>query len=165
VESRSGEGSEFYLYLPRCERPRVEEIARTAPQEEATGSEVVLFVEDETNIREPAKEVLESRGYTVLSASDGAEALEILRQWGGPIDLLITDVIMPGINGGQLADALCGETPGLQVLYISGYPEDAIARHGVLQPGRSFLQKPFPPGVLLRKVREVLDRGDACSTG
>ena len=120
VESRTGEGSKFHLYLPRCERPAVEELAEDAPREEATGREVVLFVEDEANIREPAKEVLEARGYTVLSARDGAEAQEVLRQWGGPIDLLVTDVIMPGINGGQLADALCTETPGLQVLYISG---------------------------------------------
>jgi two-component system cell cycle sensor histidine kinase/response regulator CckA len=164
VESRIGGGSKFHLYLPRCEQPGEEELARVAPQEKTAGREVVLFVEDEANIREPAKEVLEARGYTVLAASDGAEAQEVLRQWGGPIDLLVTDVIMPGINGSQLADALCDEAPGLQVLYISGYPADAIARHGVLQPGRSFLHKPFPPGVLLRKVREVLDRGGACST-
>lgn len=125
---------------------------------------MVLFVEDEDNIREPAKEILESRGYTVVTASHAAHALEIARQWKGQFDLLVTDVIMPGMNGSQLADALCRQRPALRVLFISGYPEDAIGRDGELQAGRSFLQKPFPPGVLLRKVREVLDREDACST-
>jgi CheY-like chemotaxis protein len=126
----------------------------------ARGTEVVLLTEDEDNIREPAQEILEGRGYTVLSAYDGAHALEVARQWNGPIHLLISDVVMPGMSGSELAAQLVAERPGLRVLYISGYPEDAIARHGVLQPGRSFLQKPFPPGVLLQTVREILDQGD-----
>jgi two-component system cell cycle sensor histidine kinase/response regulator CckA len=164
VRSAPGKGSCFTLYLPRADRPADGEVRPApAPRMEKGGHEVVLFVEDEQNIREPAKEVLESRGYVVLAARDGADALRISRQWDGLLDLLVTDVIMPGMNGSQLAEALCRERPGLRVLYISGYPEEAIARHGVLESHRSFLQKPFPPGALLRKVREVLERGGECS--
>ena len=163
VESRPGEGSSFFLYLPAVEKPAEQERPEREPRDQETGSEVILLVEDEENIREPAQEVLESRGYTVLSASDAAEALKISRDWTGALDLLVTDVVMPGMNGSQLADELCHERPSVKVLYISGYPEDAIARHGVLEPDRSFLQKPFPPGVLLRKVREVLDQEVSCS--
>jgi len=163
VESRPGKGASFFLYLPRVEQPAEQERPEREPRDQETGSEVILFVEDEENIREPAQEVLEARGYTVLSASDAAEALRIARDWTGALDLLVTDVVMPGMNGSQLADELCHERPAVKVLYISGYPEDAIARHGVLEPDRSFLQKPFPPGVLLRKVREVLDQEVSCS--
>ncbi|MFL6290639.1 MAG: ATP-binding protein [Thermoanaerobaculia bacterium] len=163
VESRPGEGSSFVLFLPGVEKPAEQGRPEREPRDQETGSEVILFVEDEENIRHPAREVLESRGYTVLSASDAAEALKIAGDWAGTIDLLVTDVVMPGMNGSQLADEICRRRPSVKVLYISGYPEDAIARHGVLEPDRSFLQKPFPPGVLTRKVREVLDREAACS--
>jgi PAS domain S-box-containing protein len=164
VESAPGQGSSFLLYLPAVPGDAEEGRSLEAPLErEDAAGEVVLFVEDEENIREPAREVLESRGYTVLSAGGAAEALSVMREWKEHIDLLVTDVVMPGMNGSQLADEVCRERPAMRVLYISGYPEDAIARHGVLQEGRSFLQKPFPPGVLLRKVREVLDQeGGEC---
>ena len=165
VESAPGAGSSFFVSLPAAEPPAEALAPARAPRDDEGGHEVVLFVEDEDNIREPAKEVLESRGYTVIAAAHGAQALEIARQWNGHFDLLVTDVIMPGMNGSQLADELCRERPALRVLFISGYPEEAIARHGALQAQRAFLQKPFPPGVLLRKVREVLDRGDTCSAG
>ena len=164
VESAPGEGSSFFVYLPAAEPPAAAVSPAQAPREDEGGREVVLFVEDEDNIREPAREVLESRGYTVVTAAHAAHALEIARQWNGHFDLLVTDVIMPGMNGSQLADELCRERPALRVLFISGYPEDAIARNGDRQSRRAFLQKPFPPGVLLRKVREVLDRGEGeCS--
>ena len=101
----------------------------------------------------------------MLAARDGAHAIAEARRWDGPIHLLISDVVMPGMSGSELAGQLEAERPGLRVLYISGYPEDAIARHGVLHPGRSFLQKPFPPGVLLQTVREILDQGDKWPTG
>lgn len=165
VESAPGAGSSFFVYLPAAEPPEADVSPARVPRDDGGGHEFVLFVEDEDNIREPAKEVLESRGYTVVAAAHGAQALEIARQWNGHFDLLVTDVIMPGMNGSQLADELCRERPALRVLFISGYPEEAIARHGELQSQRAFLQKPFPPGVLLRKVREVLDRGDTCSAG
>jgi CheY-like chemotaxis protein len=118
---------------------------------------VVLLVEDEANIREPAVEILESRGYTVLSAGDAAEALNVAARHAGRIHIMITDVVMPGMSGSKLAERLTAERPDLKVVYISGYPEEAIAHHGVLNPGHIFLQKPFSPAALLAKVREVLD--------
>jgi two-component system cell cycle sensor histidine kinase/response regulator CckA len=160
VDTELGKGSTFTVYLPQAMAP-TEASPRSEPAREVSnGSEVVLLTEDEDNIREPAQEILEARGYTVLAACDGAHALEAAHGWDGPIHLLISDVVMPGMSGSELAGQLVAERPGLRVLYISGYPEDAIARHGVLQPGRSFLQKPFPPGVLLQTVREILDQGD-----
>jgi two-component system, cell cycle sensor histidine kinase and response regulator CckA len=160
VETELGKGSTFTVYLPQAVAP-TEVAPRLEPEREmARGSEVVLLTEDEDNIREPAQEILEARGYTVLAACDGAHAIEAARAWDGPIHLLISDVVMPGMSGSELAAQLVADRPGIRVLYISGYPEDAIARHGVLQPGRSFLQKPFPPGVLLQTVREILDQGD-----
>ncbi len=160
VDTELGKGSTFTVYLPQAVAP-AESPERFEPAREmARGTEVVLLTEDEDNIREPAQEILEGRGYTVLSACDGAHALETARQWAGPIHLLISDVVMPGMSGSELAAQLEAERPGIRVLYMSGYPEDAIARHGVLHPGRSFLQKPFPPGVLLQTVREILDQGD-----
>ena len=121
------------------------------------GSEVVLLVEDEDNIREPAVEILESRGYKVLSAADAVQALAAAEGHHGPIHILVTDVVMPGLSGSQLAQRLLRRRPEIQVLYISGYPEDSISHHGVLDAGQHFLQKPFPPGQFLEKVREVLD--------
>ena len=160
VDTELGKGSTFTVYLPQSEPP-AEAPARSEPaNDNGRGTEVVLFAEDEDNIREPAKEILEGRGYTVLAARDGAHAIEEAGRWDGPIHLLISDVVMPGMSGSELAAKLEAERPGLRVLYISGYPEDAIARHGVLHSGRSFLQKPFPPGVLLQTVREILDQGD-----
>jgi DNA-binding response OmpR family regulator len=117
----------------------------------------VLLVEDEDNIREPAVEILESRGYRVLSAPDATQALAISDQHAGPIHILVTDVVMPGLSGSQLAGQLVRRRPELLVLYISGYPEDSIAHHGVLSEDQHFLQKPFPPGQFLEKIRAVLD--------
>jgi two-component system cell cycle sensor histidine kinase/response regulator CckA len=157
VESEPGKGSTFYLYLPAVENtapaaePRTEEDRRVT-----SGSEVVLLVEDEDNIREPAAEILESRGYAVLTARNGVEALQVAESHAGPIHLVITDVVMPQMSGSRLAEALRKARPDTRVLYISGYPEDAIAHHGVLEPRHRFLKKPFPPGVLLTTVRELL---------
>ncbi|MEA2561793.1 MAG: two-component system, cell cycle sensor histidine kinase and response regulator CckA [Acidobacteriota bacterium] len=160
VETELGKGSTFTVYFPQAKEPK-EAVPRSEPAREmARGTEVILLTEDEDNIREPAQEILEARGYTVLAACDGAHAIEAARAWDGPIHLLISDVVMPGMSGSELAAQLEAERPGLRVLYISGYPEDAIARHGVLQRGRSFLQKPFPPGVLMQTVRDILDQGD-----
>jgi DNA-binding NtrC family response regulator len=117
----------------------------------------VLLVEDEDNIREPAIEILEGRGYKVLAARDAAQALALAEGHPGPIHILVTDVVMPGQSGNQLAQQLSSLRPELRVLYISGYPEDSISHHGVLNPEQCFLQKPFPPGQFLEKVREVLD--------
>jgi PAS domain S-box-containing protein len=163
VESEEGKGTTFTVYLPRSEAPAAQPEPAERVREESRGSEVVLLAEDEENIREPAQEVLEARGYTVIAAGDAAQALAAARAWSGPIHLLVTDVVMPGMSGSELAEQLSRERRELHVLFISGYPEGVIAQHGVLQEGRSFLQKPFPPGVLLRTVRDILDKGERCT--
>jgi len=164
AESSPGKGTRFTILLPEAEEreesaePPEERSAAPGPDR---GSEVLLLVEDEDNIREPAQEVLEGRGYTVLAAHDAAEALRLAQNHPGPIHLLVTDVLMPGMSGSQLAERLVLLRPEARVLYISGYPEEAIVHHGALQSGPAFLQKPFPPGLLLSTVRSVLDsRGD-----
>jgi two-component system, cell cycle sensor histidine kinase and response regulator CckA len=159
VETEPGKGSSFHVFLPRLPDAGDEVETHPSPATADRGTEVLLLVEDEDSIREPAMEILESRGYVVLGASGGADALAVARAHEGPIDLMITDVVMPGMNGTQLAEELRSSRPGMRVLYISGYPEDAIAHHGVLDPGKVFLQKPCPAAVLLRTVREVLDAG------
>jgi PAS domain S-box-containing protein len=159
AESEPGRGTRFLILLPRIAEEA--ERAPVRPTQRARrvrhGSEVVLLVEDEDNIRQPAVEILESRGYRVLAAADGTAALAASEGHDGPIHILVTDVVMPGISGNQLAQRLLARRPEMRVLYISGYPEDAIAHHGVLHPEQHFLQKPFPPGQFLEKVREVLD--------
>jgi len=161
VESTPGEGTRFLILLPRAtEAP--ESLARPAARSgrrSRGGSEVVLLVEDEDNIREPAIEMLEGRGYQVFAAPDANRALALAEEHPGPIHILVTDVVMPGLSGNQLARRLLTGRPEMRVLYISGYPEDSIAHHGVLDREQHFLQKPFPPGQFLEKVREVLDVG------
>jgi PAS domain S-box-containing protein len=159
VDSAPGCGTTFTVLLPRADGTvAVAEPRRPLPDVTVPGgSEVVLLVEDEDNIRRPAVEMLESRGYTVLAAPDAEQALAISERFKESIHLLVTDVIMPGLSGSQLAERLLARRPGLQVLYMSGYPEDAIAHHGILDPHKRFLQKPFAPSLLLRTVREMLD--------
>jgi signal transduction histidine kinase/FixJ family two-component response regulator len=157
VDTELGKGSSFHVFLPRLADAADEAESHPLPTAADHGSEVLLLVEDEDSIREPATEILESRGYLVLAASGGAEALAISQSHTGPIDLMITDVVMPGMNGSQLAEEMRSSRPGMRVLFISGYPEDAIAHHGVLDADKAFLQKPCPAAVLLRTVREVLD--------
>jgi len=157
VESEEGKGSRFRVFLPRVDQPVEAAPAPRRVHAAKRGSEVVLLVEDEQNIREPAVEILESRGYQVLAARDGSEALSLAEHHRGPIHVLVTDVVMPGMSGSQLAEQLTPRRPEMRVLYISGYPEDAIAHHNVLNPEQHFLQKPFPPGQFLAKVRDVLD--------
>jgi two-component system, cell cycle sensor histidine kinase and response regulator CckA len=161
VESDPGQGARFTILLPHADEDAVESPLRPAPSSRRPrgGSEVVLLVEDEDNIREPAVEILESRGYRVLSAPDASQALAVSDGYAGPIHILVTDVVMPGLSGSQLASQLVRLRPELLVLYISGYPEDSIAHHGVLSEDQHFLQKPFHPGQFLEKIRAVLDAG------
>src|SRR5438552_1496736 len=159
VYSEPGHGATFKIYLPRVDAP-VESATPPAPVERPPrGSETVLLAEDEPAVRAIAQQVLERQGYTVLAAPSGADALALAAQHGATIDLLLTDVVMPGMSGRDLADRLTAQRPGIRVLYISGYTDNAIVRHGMLEPGLAYLQKPFRPDALVRKVREVLDAG------
>jgi len=157
AESAPGAGTTFTIYLPQADTARDEPELPPVESRATAGSEVVLLVEDEDNIREPATEILEANGYSVLPARNGAEALEVARRHPGPIHLMVTDVMMPHMNGSRLVETLHASRPETRVLYISGYPEEAIAKHGTLVPRHRFLQKPFSPGTFLTTVREVLE--------
>jgi PAS domain S-box-containing protein len=156
VYSEPGQGSCFKIYLPRLKEPAPADRGRSAPFIIPQGTETILLVEDDDRVRQLARMALEAVGYTILEAPNGGEALELSAAHRGPIHLLVTDVVMPQMNGRQLAAQLTSTRPDMKVLYLSGYTDDAIVRHGVLEKGLAFLQKPFTPAVLARKVREVL---------
>ena len=161
VYSEIGHGTTFKIYLPKV-AAKVEELAavKTIPAP-ASGSETILFVEDEQSVRELVREYLSARGYSVLEASDGIQALDIAAAHPGAIQLLITDVVMPRLSGRELASQIAAAGRDLKVLYISGYTDDSIFRHGVLQGGMEFLQKPFNLRTLAQKIREILDGENA----
>jgi len=155
VYSEVGQGSTFAVYLPSVQGAA--EAARPAPTEVARGTETILVVEDDDQVRALARESLALRGYVVLEASHPRDALAVERQHAGTIHLLLTDVVMPGESGPGVAARLQQLRPALKILFMSGYPAGAIVHHNVLEPGISFLHKPFTPETLTRKVREVLD--------
>jgi PAS domain S-box-containing protein len=158
VRSELGRGSTFVVYLPRVkEAPRSARVER--PLSPTRGTETVLLVEDEEAVRRLVQEILEAAGYVVLAAASGAEAMERSRKHEGPIHLMMTDVVMPGMSGPQLASRIATARPAMRVLYTSGYPDDALGPHGELAPGTAFLQKPLTPDALADRVREVLDAG------
>jgi PAS domain S-box-containing protein len=154
--SEVDEGSTFKIYLPRVDEP-AETMAPSEANRPVGGRETVLVVDDDDSVRGLIRRVLSEHGYTVLAAASPAGALEIARARPGGIDLLVTDVVMPGRSGRQLADEISGLFPGLRVLYMSGYTHDAIVHRGVLDPGLHFLSKPVGSNILLRKVRDLLD--------
>jgi len=158
VESSLGKGSAFQIYLPRHEGQPAAEL-KSGIVENLRGSESILLAEDSEALRKLAQSNLESAGFRVLSAQSGEEALEIATHHGSTFDLLLTDVVMPGMNGRVLAEQLLPRQPRMKVLYMSGYTDSFIAGHGVLEPGTYLLHKPFTEEVLIRKVREVLDGG------
>jgi PAS domain S-box-containing protein len=159
VASGVGEGTTFRIYFPAVEAEEEVRVDADLDSGEVRlrGGETVLLVEDEDMVRELASRVMSSNGYFVLEAEAADEALAMCRRHEGPIDLLVTDVVLPGINGGELADRIVNILPDIAVLYISGYTGGALVEHGVLRDGINFLQKPFSPQLFLRKVRDVLD--------
>lgn len=157
VESTLGEGTTFSIYLPRVTEAAAAEKWEKKAAPPARGGETILLVEDAAPLREVAREFLKGAGYAVLEAGDAAEALEASEHYSAEISLLITDVVLPGINGHELAERLISRRPRTKVLYISGYTDDGVVRHGVLQSEIAFLKKPFTQDALTQKVRELLD--------
>ncbi len=157
VRSAPGEGSTFTICLPRCARApeRSEHPAHAA--QSGSGSETLLLVEDEEGVRRLLTHVLDRRGYKVLAAADGEEALHIFAQRSAEIGLVLTDIVMPHMSGRELGEALEEMRPGVKIIYMSGYTADVLLRTGALSPGMSFLQKPLRPDALAAKVREALD--------
>jgi PAS domain S-box-containing protein len=156
AESQVGVGTTFHVYLPRVEDTLEELIPALKQEAENNGCETVLLVEDEESVRELVQVTLSARGYKVLEAANGEDGLRMAAEVEGPIDILVTDVMMPGMGGRELAKRLCIMRPEMCVLYLSGYAEDAVASPGGLGPGSAFLQKPFTLQSLAKKVREVL---------
>ena len=159
VYSEPGQGTTFKIYLPRlndaADSPRAERVPAEAPE----GSETILLVEDERDVREVARELLGMSGYTVLEAKNGAEAIEAAMRHSGPIHLLVTDMVMPGMGGPELAARLASLRPEMKVVYMSGYTEYRSARQGDLDENAVLLTKPFTRSMLARTVREALQRG------
>jgi CheY-like chemotaxis protein len=160
VYSEPGIGTTFKIYLPRVAGPaEPPTVAPAAPvsHAEVRGTETILVVEDQDEVRELIRKMLESRGYRVLSAPNGPDAVATAALHPGTIDLLVTDVVMPGMSGPEVARLLAVTCKGIRVLFLSGYTSDAMVRRGLLESGAQFLQKPFSPGDLARRVRDVLD--------
>jgi CheY-like chemotaxis protein len=157
VYSEPGKGTTFKIYLPAThEKSRGTQTAVSGAMPQ--GTETVLVADDEPDIRNLVLDVLRPLGYHVLLAASGEEALTASDALKGPVDLLLTDVVMPGMDGKKLADELCSRRPDVKVIFMSGYTDDAIAHHGILDSGVILIQKPLTPGVLARKIREVLDK-------
>jgi CheY-like chemotaxis protein len=156
VYSEVGIGTTFRIYLPTVQQPAAGTQSE-APELASQGCETILLVEDEESVRELATLVLQGCGYTVMTAPEGLAALQLMATCRQKIDLLLTDVVMPRMGGRKLAETLLAQHPELRVLFMSGYTDDAVVRHGVLQANANFLQKPFTPNSLAKKVRDVLD--------
>ena len=157
VYSEVGQGTTFKIYFPRVVEP-LDEMPRYPDERELPqGSETILLVEDEPSVRALAVRVLRARGYAVLEAGNGAEALRVAQDYKGAIDLLLTDIVMPQMGGMALAEQLATLRPHVAIVYMSGYTDNTVVGYGRFEKGITFLQKPFSPGALARKVREVLD--------
>ncbi len=160
VYSEVGQGTTFKVYLPRVEQRPLLGKSHQGLTVMPRGSETVLLVEDEDAVRALSRHILQRSGYTVLEARDGVEAVRVASQHRDRIDLLVTDVVMPRLGGREVAERLAVLKPGVKVLFLSGYTDDAVVRHGILEAEVAFLQKPFSPASLSTKVREVLDQLD-----
>jgi PAS domain S-box-containing protein len=155
VSSTAGRGTSFHVYLPRS--PSLELVAASPAARAGAGVETVMVVEDVKGLRALTKRLLQRQGYTVITAAGAEEALQLFDQHAS-VDVLLTDVVMPGASGPELTRQLVARRPGLKVVYMSGYTEEKVVHHGILDPGIAFLQKPFTSEELARKIREVLDR-------
>jgi PAS domain S-box-containing protein len=159
VQSEVGKGSSFQVYLPQADSA-ADAPSQVVPEPTPTkrGAETILLAEDEEGVRLLAGRILEAHGYQVLHARDGREALQICRQHTGPIHLLLSDVVMPNLNGRDLVLKASPLRPQMKIIYMSGYTDTVIALHKILESGAAFLQKPFTPDLLVRTIREVLDQ-------
>ncbi len=156
VESIVGSGSTFRIYFPQSDERLADDAPATTVERSSNGKATILIVEDDAGIRELSAKILTRCGYHVLVAGGGEEALQICEQHDGVIHVLLSDVVMPGMNGPAVAEMLTKMRPGLKVVFMSGYTDDAIVRHGVMERGVPFLQKPFTPERLANKIVEVL---------
>lgn len=156
VYSEPGKGTTFKIYLPHAGGSATWPERSSVLTSDLSGHETILLVEDEPLVREMTAQVLRTHGYNVLVAENGSEALSVAHDLSSPIHLVITDVVMPQMSGRQLADILRGNRPGIKILYMSGYTENSIVHHGVLEEGIAFIAKPFTPTGLLKRVREEL---------
>ena len=152
-----GKGTTFKIYLPKIDQPVEELKHETIADKDYHGNEVILLVEDDKEVREVLKLILKELGYLIVEASDSAEALKISGKYKDKIHLLLTDLILPGLNGRELSEKLAKKREDMKVLFISGYSDDVIAKHGMIDEGLSFLQKPFTASSLGKKIREVLE--------
>ena len=158
VYSVQGKGTTFKIYLPRVNEPQAAVTEEILKEELPRGDETILIVEDEEEVRKLARRILEKQGYSVLETLNGEDALLACETCKSPIHLMLTDIVMPGMNGSELAKLLKPLYPEIKILYMSGYTDNAIARQGVLEKGVNYIQKPFTVEGLARKVREVLDK-------
>lgn len=158
VRSEIARGTAFRIYLPRATPDTPPSPPREEPAVIPRGTETVLVVEDEAALRDLNRHILDAHGYTLIDAADGNAALSLVATYTGSIDLLVTDVVMPGLGGRALAEQLLGRYPKMKVLYVSGYTDDAVMRHGILHDQVNFLQKPFSPHAFAHTVREILSR-------
>jgi len=158
IYSEPGHGTTFKIYLPQAEEPLEEVKEKVVGEELPRGSETVLVVEDEEEVRKVAARILRGQGYKVLEASNGADTLMICKEQKEPIHLILTDVVMPKMSGCELAKCISSIRPEIKVLYMSGYTDNTITHNGILEEGMKYIQKPFTMGALAGKVREVLDK-------
>jgi len=158
VYSEPGKGTTFKVYLTRIEGAADHSAQRVLSSDSPKGTETILMVEDDPSVRKLARTILDNNGYNVLEAEGGDAALRLSKQHERPIELMLTDVVMPGTSGRELAQSVAISRPEMKVLYMSGYTDDAIVHHGILDADTPFIQKPFTPDSLLRKVRDVLDK-------
>ena len=156
VYSEPGQGTTFRVYLPRVEDSLTPQEVRDVSQNIPRGTETILLVEDEQGVRDLAREYLEISGYKVLVAENGAAAVQAASEHKGAIDLIMTDVVMPGLSGSELTKRIEAIRPGIRIMYMSGYTDQAIVHHGILGPDIVLLQKPFTLNALAHKLREAL---------